>query len=98
MTYQVPASQASINQNRFEFTLPGSKKKYSIPQLRFLKPSLMRELDSSANKIDRVYMLLEHYHPNLIDEFDGLDQVEAFYTAWAAASGITVGESSDSSE
>ncbi|MFL2002014.1 hypothetical protein [Microbacterium sp. A1-JK] len=97
-TFNVPASKASIKQNQFEFSFPGSKEVLSVPKLRFLKPGLMRELDSSVNKIDRVYLLLEHYHPGVIDNFEGLDQLEAFYTAWAEASGISMGESSDSSE
>lgn len=69
----------------------------SVPKLQFLRPSLMREMDTKANRIDRVYMLLEHYHPGLVDQFDGLDQIEAFYTAWAEGSGLSVGESSASS-
>jgi hypothetical protein len=96
--YEVPASKASVEQNQFKFKLPGDRKTYKVPKLQFLKPSLMRDMDGMANKIDRVYALLEHYHPQLVDKFDGLDQVEAFYTAWAEGSAITVGESADSSE
>ena len=96
--YQVPASKASVKQNQFDFKLPGDKKTYSVPKLQFIRPSLMRDMDAMGNKIDRVYALLENYHPQLVDKFDGLDQVEAFYTAWAEGSGIGVGESSDSSE
>ena len=95
--YEVPASKASIDQNLWSFKMPGDRKTYKVPKLQFMKPSLMREMDATLNKIDRVYALLENYHPGLVDKFDGLDQVEAFYGAWAEASGLTVGESSASS-
>ena len=98
MVYTVPATKASIEQNLFAFKLPGDRKTYKVPRLQFLKPSLMRQMDSMKNKVDRIYALLENYHPGLVDSFEGLDQVEAFYTAWGAASGITAGESSASSE
>lgn len=98
MVYEVPKSKASIEQNQWSFKLPGDRKTYKVPKLQFIKPSLMREMDSMTNRIDRVYALLEQYHPGLVDNFDGLDQVEAFYTTWAEASGVTTGESSASSE
>ena len=97
MVYTVPATKASIEQNLFAFKLPGDRKTYKVPKMQFMKPSLMREMDATLNKIDRVYALLENYHPGLVDKFDGLDQIEAFYSAWAEGSGITVGESSASS-
>ncbi len=40
MVFQVPKSKASIKQNRFEFQMPGSDKTYSIPLLKFIRPSL----------------------------------------------------------
>lgn len=97
MTFEVPVSKASIDQNQWSFKMPGDRKTYKVPKLQFMRPSLMREMDTKANRIDRVYMLLEHYHPGLVDKFDGLDQIEAFYTAWAEGSGLSVGESSASS-
>ncbi|PZE89940.1 hypothetical protein [Curtobacterium sp. MCBD17_008] len=98
MVYEVPTSKASIDQNQWSFKMPGDRKTYKVPKLQFIKPSLMREMDAMNNRIDRVYALLEHYHPGIVDRFEGLDQVEAFYTAWAEGSGITTGESSASSE
>jgi hypothetical protein len=97
VTFEVPASKASIDQNQWSFKMPRDRKTYKVPKLQFMRPSLMREMDTKANRIDRVYMLLEHYHPGLVDQFDGLDQIEAFYTAWAEGSGLSVGESSASS-
>jgi hypothetical protein len=98
VVYEVPKSKASIDQNQWSFKMPGDRKTYKVPKLQFMKPSLMRQMDAAQNRIDRVYALLEHYHPGLVDSFEGLDQVEDFYTKWAEASGITAGESSASSE
>ncbi|MBP1241745.1 hypothetical protein ABID92_000427 [Frigoribacterium sp. PvP120] len=97
MTFEVPPSKASIDQNQWSFKMPGDRKTYKVPKLQFMRPSLMRQMDATSNRIDRVYALLEHYHPGLVDHFEGLDQIEAFYGAWAEASGLTVGESSASS-
>jgi len=40
MTFEVPRSKASLKQNQFEFTLPGSKKKYQLPLLQFVSNGL----------------------------------------------------------
>lgn len=91
--FQVPASKASINQNRFEFELDG--KSYSIPKLQYIKPSLMKRLNGQDAEM-LVLSLVDEYHEGLSDEFDSLDQMLALYEAWAEASGLTVGESSGS--
>jgi hypothetical protein len=97
VVYEVPKSKASVEQNQWSFKMPGDRKTYKVPKLQFIKPSLMRQMDTMTNQIDRVYALLENYHPGLVDNFDGLDQVQDFYEQWAKDSGITVGESSASS-
>ncbi|ROS62206.1 hypothetical protein EDF38_1309 [Frigoribacterium sp. PhB160] len=98
MVYEVPASKASVDQNVFTFKIPGDRRTHKVPKLRFIKPSLMREMDAQANRIDRVYALLEHYVPGVVDKFESLDQLEALYENWAKESGVSVGESSASSE
>jgi len=95
--FEVPASKASVKQNQFEFKIPGDRKTYSIPKLQFLRPSLLREMDSMKNQVDRVYALIENYHPGLVDKFDDMEQLTALYVGWSEGSGITVGESSASS-
>jgi hypothetical protein len=95
--FEVPASRASVKQNQFEFKIPGDRKTYSIPKLQFLRPALLRQMDSMKNQVDRVYALIENYHPGLVDKFDDMEQLTALYTAWSEGSGITVGESSASS-
>jgi hypothetical protein len=96
--FEVPTSKASIDQNVYSFKIPGDRRTHKVPKLRFIKPSLMREMDAQDNRIDRVYALLEHYVPGVVDKFEGLDQLEALYADWAKESGVTVGESSASSE
>jgi hypothetical protein len=96
--YTVPASKASIKQNRFEFKVPGDRKVYSVPKMKFLKPSLILDIDQEQKKSGVLRRLLEVYHPGLFDQFDDISQVEALYNAWGEASGIQVGESSGSTD
>jgi hypothetical protein len=96
--FQVPPSKASVKQNRFEFTMPSDpKKSLSLPLLKYLKPTLIAQLDK-GEKIDVIKGLLDAYLPGLFDKFDDFDQVTALYEAWAEASGISVGESSASTD
>lgn len=97
MTYEVPASKASIKQNRFEFKLPGDRKNYSVPKLQYLKPDLIDDIENKP-KTDTVKAILEHYHPGLWSKFDDLEQARAFFENWAKASGISLGESSASTD
>lgn len=95
--YEVPKSQASIGQNRFEFKFPGSAKKYSIPLLKYLKPSLALEFDvmSPAEACAAVF---DTYFPgqDLFAKFEDGGQFDSFMNAWQTASGIDLGESEGS--
>jgi hypothetical protein len=95
--FTVPASKASIKQNRFEFKMPGDRSTYSVPKLQFVKPSLVLQLDGNK-KADIVRLLLDHYVPDLTEKFESIEQLVALYEAWAEASGITPGESSASTD
>lgn len=98
MAFAVPASKASIKQNRFEFTLPGDRTtKYSMPKLQYLKPSVLSLLDGK-DKTDVVVGLLEEYAPGVLGQLESMEQLTALYEAWAEASGISVGESSASTD
>lgn len=72
-------------------------KTFTVPKLQFLRPALLRQMDSLTNQVDRVFALLENYQPALVDQFDDMEQLTALYKAWSEGSGITVGESSASS-
>lgn len=95
MVYEVPKSKASIGQNRFKFSIPGSEETFSIPLAKFIKPALaivMAERPHRATK-----SVLDHYAPGAFDLFEGNDQIDDFAKAWREASGIGLGESSASS-
>lgn len=99
MPFEIPKSQASIAQNRFEFTFPGSKKKYSLPLLKFIRPSLIRDI-GQLDEMDGFSKILTEYYPNedLFAKFDDADQFEAFIEAWKDESGVSLGESEDSTD
>lgn len=46
MVFEVPASKASIQQNQFEFKLPGSKKTYSLPKMQYISSDLRERMQS----------------------------------------------------
>ena len=112
MVYAVPPSKASVKQNRFEFTVPGSKKVHSVPKVQFVKPSFLREIETLVAGIPdgqepppEVSMALyraqlamfEHYVPGFTDLFDDSEQIGSLMAAWQAESNISLGESSASS-
>ena len=111
MVYQVPPSKASIKQNRFEFTVPGSKKVHSVPKVQYVKPAFLAELQRIADGAGEgdtltqgqqvaLYQaqmrLFEHYVPGFADLFDDSEQIGELMAAWQAESNISLGESSAS--
>src|SRR5437899_3089984 len=97
MVYQVPPSKASIKQNRFEFQIPGSKKTFSVPLLKFLKPSIALALED-ASEIGAAKILFNEYLPEAFPLFEDAEQLGSFLEAWKDASGIGVGESEASAD
>ena len=98
MVFQVPPSQASIKQNRFEFALPGSKKVYSVPKLQFLKPSLALSFDD-MNEAQAARALFSTYLPDALELLEDSTQLQALMEAWQADSeGVGVGESKASAD
>lgn len=96
MVYQVPASKASIKQNRFEFQLPGSKKTYSVPKLQFVKPALALSF-GDLTEVQVANLLFNEYLPEVFPQLEDGSQLEALLNAWKEASeGVGVGESSAS--
>jgi len=96
--FRLPASKKSLAQNQFRFVLPDEPDTvYSIPKLRFLRPSLAVKIESMRVN-DAVVELLEEFQPGLLDKLDDVDQLEALVLGWAQASGITLGESKPSSD
>jgi hypothetical protein len=79
----------------FEFKMPGDKKVYKVPKLKYIRPALIEQLDG-GKKSEIMSALIEAYHPGLYAKFDDADQLVDLYEAWAEASGISMGESSGS--
>ena len=93
MVYSVPAPQASIKQNRFEFSLPGSKKVYSVPKLQFVKPSLALKFDEMT-EVQVANALFSEYLPEAFPLLEDSTQLQALLEAWKEESGgIGAGES-----
>ena len=97
MVYQVPPSQASIKQNRFEFSLPGSKKVYSVPKLQFVKPSIALQF-SDLTEVQIANLLFSEYLPEVFPQLEDATQLEALLNAWKEESGIGAGESEASAD
>jgi len=97
MVYQVPASQASIKQNRFEFTLPGSKKVYSVPKLQFIKPAIALQFNE-LSEVQIANLLFNEYLPEVFPQIEDSSQLEALLGAWKEESGVGVGESEASAD
>lgn len=112
MVYAVPPSKASVKQNRFEFTVPGSKRVHSVPKVQYIKPAYLKQLQDIADgagegdaltKEQQVALyqaqlaMFEHYVPGFTDLFDDSEQIGELMAAWQAESNISLGESSASS-
>ena len=93
--YEVPKSRSSLKKNRFEFRIGDDT--YSVPLLKFLKPSIAFALDG-ASSTAAVQALFDEYLPEAFGKFEDGEQLEAFMSAWQEASGIEAGESSASSD
>lgn len=95
--YRVPASKASLAQNQFRFQLPNEDKIRSIPKLKYLKPKIAMQVEGMPVQ-QALQLLFSLYEPDLINEFDDMEQLEGVIQAWAAASGVSLGESQPSSD
>lgn len=101
MPYEIPASKASIKQNRFEFTFPGSRKVYSVPLLKYLPPRVAAQLEETDfTNLRSVARIFDALVPDLdlFEKFEDSDQLEGWVSAWAEASGVSLGESPASAE
>lgn len=54
MPFEVPAAKASIKQNLFEFTVPGSRKVWSMPKVQYISASFSQRLASMGPTMKKV--------------------------------------------
>lgn len=92
MTFQVPASKASIGQNVFEFTI--GKDKFKVKRTKFLTVDEAVALGSDDNVVAAL-ALFGAAGTKQGDAVRALDveQFQALVAAWQADSGVTLGES-----
>lgn len=92
--YEVPKSKKSLKQNQFEFKVNG--KTHSIPLLKYLKPALVAKLVDASPAVVIGAIFDEYLGPEVLAEFDDMEQVEGLLEALQKASGVDVGESAAS--
>jgi hypothetical protein len=100
MPFEVPASKRSIKQNRFTFKVPGDRKVYSIPKVKYLTMGQIETLAAKGDTQLDITTILD-----LVGEGDAREavrtldheQLQALMEAWQQDSGLELGESSASS-
>lgn len=100
MVYKVKPSAANKPENRFEFSMPGSKKTYSLPLLQYVPPQLALDLpslkeDDPADVMRFMGKFLHRISPkeDIIGLFDDQEQFMDWFQAWQDASTVSLGES-----
>lgn len=94
MAFQIPESKKSIKQNRFEFELAG--KALEIPHLKFAPAGAMEHFEQERTMSGLMLVCDDDETRDALRSLDG-EQLSAFMDAWAAASGVDVGEFAASS-
>lgn len=92
--FEVPASKASIDQNKFKFKLSG--KQYSLPKFTYLPMSVMETIEgASADSISPYLNIFGAKGTPLGDAVRSLDkdQFTALIQAWRDDSQVKPGES-----
>jgi hypothetical protein len=94
MVYEVPASKASIRQNKFEFKIGG--KSYTVPKFAYLPVSVAEILENTPD--DAVGPYLDIFGTKdtpvgkAVRTLDK-DQLVGLIQAWQGDSDVTAGES-----
>ena len=99
MTFQVPESKRSIGQNRFHFNLPDGTA-VSMPKAKYLTMGQIEHLSQNTGDIQLTDLLDLFDEPEAAVAVRTLDheQLQALMEAWQADSGLTMGESSASTQ
>lgn len=99
MVYAVPESKRSIKQNQFEFTVPGDRKKYTIPKAKYLTVGQIEMLstkDTEVTLTDVLDLIGDGPAKEAARKLDQ-EQLANLMEAWQTDSGLDLGESSASS-
>ncbi|WNM65689.1 tail assembly chaperone [Arthrobacter phage Vulpecula] len=73
MTFEVPASKASIKQNQFEFKIPGERKGRTLPKMEFLPLGIRNRMAQAAKPLQAAE---EAGREPTNDELEAMGQVQ----------------------
>jgi hypothetical protein len=94
MTFEVPASKASIGQDVFKFKIPGRSGEFSVKRAKFLSVGDAEALETP----DNASVVLDLFGKKGTKQGDAVrtldtEQFQALVDAWQADSDVTLGES-----
>lgn len=100
MAYTVPESKKSIRQNQFEFQVPGDERIYSVPKAMYLPVGMIEKMSTQTDQVSISDIIGLFGDGEAADAVRTLDreQLENLTEAWQKDSGLTVGESSASTD
>jgi hypothetical protein len=96
MTFEVPASKASIEQDVFKFSIPGHKTMFSVKRLKFLSVGQRESIGDDTATILDLFGAKGTKQGDAVRSLDE-EQFDALSKAWQDDSKITLGESEASS-
>jgi len=96
MTFEVPASKASIEQDVFKFSIPGHKGVFSVRRLKFIPIGQRNKMGDDSAAILDFFGAEGTKQGDAVRSLDE-EQYEALTDAWQADSDVSLGESEASS-
>lgn len=96
MTFQVPESKRSIEQDVFPFSIPGVKGEFKVRRLKFMSIGERAKMGDDTDAILNFFGAEGTKQGDAVRSLDG-EQFKALSDAWQADSKITLGESEASS-
>lgn len=102
MTYRVPAAKKSKDQDKFEITIEVDEKgktvekTFHLKSMKNVKPAVVAAAETMGAVSGSQY-IINSIAPGLFELFEDGEQFNDFMTAWQEWSGVSVGESSASS-
>lgn len=92
MTFEVPASKASKEQDRFGFSIPGKPGKFSVKRLKFLSVGKRDEIGDGGSAMLAFFCEGSAKQADAVRSLD-VEQFNALVEAWQEDSAVTLGES-----
>lgn len=96
MTFEVPEANASKEQDKFQFKIPGHAGTFSVKRLKFLTVAQAEEVESDSNALFEFFGKQGTKQGTALRSLDR-QQWKALVEAWQRDSGVDLGESAASS-